>query len=101
MPLKILLAHLFLLATAALLFAQAKPVVTEKQKLEIRTAQVAVYQAKEVLESTPQFRAFAQTQNQMNELSLRVEREIGCIPPKWQFTQELECVAIPAPEKKP
>ena len=105
----ILVAFLLLvMAFRHVLFGQAtakdvtyKPVITEKQKLEIRTAQVAVYQAKEVLEQTPQFHSFMATQNQMNEISLRVQREAGCVPPKWQFTQGLECLEVPKqPEKK-
>ncbi len=98
---------LFLIACAIGLLSQSKdlkPKLTDQQKLELRSAQVQLYQAKEVLESTPQFRAFMQTQSNMNEVSLRIQREIGCVPPKWQFTQELECVAVPAqnppPEKK-
>ncbi len=98
---------LFLIACAIGLLSQSKdlkPKLTDQQKLELRTSQVKMFQAKSILESTPQFKVFAAAQDQMNELGLKVQREIGCLPPKWVFTQELECVAVqeePAkPEKK-
>lgn len=78
------------------------PALTADQKLEIRTAQVEAFQAKTMLESTPQYKAFVSAQDQMNQIALKVQRDSGCIPPDWQFTQNLECVAVPkpVPEKK-
>ncbi len=78
--------------------ATFKPVLTAEQKLEIRTAQVQMFQAKSVLESTPQYQAFVQAQNKMNEIALRIQRASGADPQKWQFTQDLDYVAIPQPE---
>lgn len=79
-----------------------KPALTADQKLEIRTAQVEAFQAKTMLESTPQYKAFVSAQDEMNQVALKVQRDSGCVPPDWQFTQNLECVAVPkpAPEKK-
>jgi len=79
----------------------AKPTLTAEQKLEIRTAQVEMFQAKTVLESTPQYQAFVQAQNNMNQVALRIQRASCADPAKWQFTQDLEYVAVPQPENKP
>lgn len=76
------------------------PHLTDAQKLVIRSAQVEMFQAKTMLESTPQYKAFVAAQDKMNNAALQVERESGCVPPDWQFTQELECRAVPKPEKK-
>src|SRR5882724_10442207 len=51
------------------------PKLTAEQKLEIRSAQVALFQTKEVLESTPQFKAFQEAQGHLNETALKVQRE--------------------------
>lgn len=75
-----------------------KPALTADQKLEIRNAQVEAFQAKTMLESTPQYKAFVSAQDQMNQVALKVQRDSGCVPPDWQFTQNLECVAVPKPE---
>jgi len=76
------------------------PKLTDAQKLEITRAQVAVYQAKEVLESTPQFKAFQNAQNNLNETALRIQRESKVDPTKFSLGQDLEFVAVPQPEKK-
>lgn len=77
-----------------------KPHLTDAQKLAIRSAQVEMFQAKTVLESTAQFKAFVMAQDKMNGIALQAQRESGCVPPDWQFTQELECAALPHQEKK-
>ena len=79
-------------------YGPAEPVLTAEQKLEIRNAQVVMFQAKRALESTPQYKAFVEAQDKMNQVALRIERESGADPKKWQFTQDLEYV--PVPEKK-
>jgi hypothetical protein len=95
----------FLMASALWLSSQSKdvkPTLTDQQKLEIRSAQVQLYQAKEVLESTPQFKAFQNAQNHLNETALRIQRESKVDPKQWTLGQDLEYVAVPqpAPEKK-
>jgi len=81
-------------------FGQDKPKLTSEQKLEITRAQVAVYQAKEVLEQTPQFKAFQNAQNNLNETALRVQRESKVDPTKYTLGQDLEFTPVPQPEKK-
>ncbi len=76
------------------------PVISAEVKLAISRAQVRMFQAKTVLESTPQYRAFVTAQDEMNQLALTAQRDSGCVPPKWQFTQDLDCVAVPQAEKK-
>ncbi len=75
------------------------PKLTDVQKLEIREAQVSLYQAKEVLESTPQFKAFQEAQNHLNETALRIQRESKVDPKQWTLGQDLEYVAV-KPDKK-
>jgi len=99
---KPVLWFLFLMACAIGLLSQAKdiqPKANDQQKLELRTKQVTLYKSKEVLEQTDQFRAFQYNQNDLNQSALRIQREIGCVPPKWQFTQDLECITVPEPAK--
>jgi hypothetical protein len=85
-------------------FAQEKksavPVLTDAQKLEIRTAQVEMFQAKSVLESTPQYKAFLNAQEKMNEIALRVQREAKVDPSKFQLGQDLNFTAVPQPQEK-
>ncbi len=75
------------------------PKLTADQKLEITRAQVAVYQAKEVLESTPQFKAFQNAQNNLNETALRVQRESKVDPTKYTLGQDLEFSPVPQPQQ--
>ena len=94
----------FVLCLAALLSrAQDKPSVpklTDAQKLEIRNAQVEMFQAKTVLESTPQFQAFQRAQSHLNDTSLRIQRESKVDATKWTLGQDLEYTAVPQPKKK-
>ncbi len=93
---------LFLIACAIGLLSQAKdlkPKLTDQQKLEIRSAQVQFYQAKEVLEQTPQFKAFQNAQNQLNETALRIQREAKVDPAKFTLGQDLEYITVPDPAK--
>ena len=99
---KPVLWFLFLMACAIGLLSQSKdvkPKLTDQQKLEIRSAQVQLYQAKEVLESTPQFKAFQQAQGRLNETALRIQRESKVDPAKFTLGQDLEYVAVPEPAK--
>ena len=90
------LLTLLLFSTA---IAQDKPKLTDAQKLEVTRAQVAVYQAKEVLESTPQFKAFQNAQNNLNETALRIQRESKVDPAKFTLGQDLEFTAVPQPQQ--
>jgi len=95
---------LFLMACAIGLLSQSKdvkPKLTDQQKLEIRSAQVQLYQAKEVLEATPQFKAFRNAQNHLDETALRIQRESKVDPAKFTLGQDLEYVAVPEPAKPP
>ncbi len=71
------------------------PVLTDAQKLEIREAQVEMFQAKSVLETTPQFKAFLAAQEKMNQVALKVQREAHVDPAKFQLGQDLNFTAVP------
>ena len=96
-------AFVIFLVSFAVLWSQEKkdvPVLTDAQKLEIRNAQVEMFQAKSVLETTPQFKAFLAAQEKMNEIALRVQREAKVDPTKFQLGQDLNFIAAPQPPEK-
>jgi hypothetical protein len=74
------------------------PKLSDSQKLEIQNARVKLFQAKEVLEQTPQFKAFQAAQSNLNETALRIQRDSKVDPAKWTLQDNLEYAAIP--EKK-
>ena len=97
-------AFVFYVLAFAFTWSQEKkdsvPKLTDAQKLEIRTAQVEMFQAKSVLETTPQFKAFLAAQENMNQVALKVQREAKVDPSKFQLGQDLNFTAVPQPEKK-
>lgn len=76
----------------------AHPTLTDKQKLEIRNAQVDWLNSKQTLEALPQYQQFVSQQQKLNEIVARVQRESGADPTKFQLQPTLEFTEIPQPK---
>jgi hypothetical protein len=102
------IAQALLTAAFLALFGQAgkpvppssDPTLTEKQKLEIRNAQVEYFAAKSVLESSPAYQTLQNAQSKLNETVRRIQKDTGCEPPKYQLGGDLACTAAPPPAPK-
>lgn len=73
-----------------------KPVLTDKQKLEIRNAQVDWLNAKGVMENSPAYKEFMHRQDLLNEAVARAQA--GVDQSKFKLEPTLEFTEIPQPK---
>ena len=93
---------LFIIACAIGLLSESKvPKLTDAQKLEIRTEQVAFLQAKDAMESTPQFKQFQDAQSKLNQSVQRIMAEAKVNQSEYTLGPDLEFTAVPKPPAPP
>jgi hypothetical protein len=74
----------------------AAPQLSAAQKLEIRDAQLAFYDAKAALEQTPQYQQMNQTQTILSSIVQKVLKEAGVDTATYQLQNDLTLVKAPA-----
>jgi len=67
-----------------------KPHLTDAQKLEIRNAQIAFFQAQAELQASPVYQQFQKAQQHLNETAQKVTKEAGVDPAKFSLGPDLE-----------